>query len=51
MGPSGLIRTTNLDKFGKWRGTRTRGRCLQCKTTLCLDGECFRIYHEFMKKK
>jgi hypothetical protein len=36
----------NADKAGKWRGTNTQGRCVQC---LCTEGHCFKYYHERKK--
>lgn len=36
---------TNINSQGRWAGSRTKGKCLQCNVALCTEGMCFEIYH------
>jgi hypothetical protein len=48
-GPEAHIGHINADKAGKWRGTNTQGRWVQCNVALCTEGHCFKYYHELKK--
>ena len=35
----------NVDKTGKWRGTKTSEMCVQCNVALYVETGCFDYYH------
>ena len=39
----------NANSRGRWKGTRTRGMCLQCNLAFCTEGSCFELYHERLR--
>ena len=39
----------NVNTQGRWNGTRTRGRYIQCNVTLCTEGKCFKIYYNKLR--
>jgi len=47
--PGGHSNNINVNSQGRWKGTRTKGRCVQCNVALCTEGKCFEIYYNRLR--